>query len=135
MAAYYGLVWRGMPSLYPLPSIFTVILTCFISDHIFDIFNYIVHRILHHRLLYKHIHKMHHAYNSTIAISAIYSHPIEHIFSHLIPLALLLIIMRSHIATSWIHITAFIIWSTIAHSGYHLPFLNSPEFHDFHHVK
>jgi len=124
-----------MPSLYPLPSVFTVISTCFIMDHIYDISNYTVHRILHHRLLYKHIHKMHHDYISTAALAVIHVHPIEQLFSHLIPLALNITIMRCHIATSWIYVTSLVISSSIYHSGYHLPFLSSPEFHDFHHVK
>ncbi|CAG9809405.1 unnamed protein product [Chironomus riparius] len=132
---YYGLQWRGMPALYPLPDIFTVLISCFMNDHIVDIGTYIAHRTLHHKLLYKHIHKKHHEYKSTIAVAVIYSHPIEHIFSHLLPLAFGMIIIRCHIATAWISIMAFMISSTINHSGYHLPFLNSPEYHDFHHVK
>ena len=135
IAAYYGLKWRGMPSFYPLPNIQTVLITSFINDHIFDAVNYTVHRIMHHRFLYKHIHKVHHEYKSTIAIAVFYSHPIEHIFANLLPLPTGVILMRCHIATTWIYIVGHMLSSTITHSGYHLPFLNSSEFHDFHHMK
>ncbi|XP_070490233.1 fatty acid hydroxylase domain-containing protein 2-like [Chironomus tepperi] len=135
IATYYGLKWRGIQDIHALPNVQTVLISCFINDHIVDIGTYISHRTLHHKRLYKHFHKIHHEYKSTIAVSVLYSHPIEHIFAHLIPIALSIIIMRCHFATAWISVMSFLISSTINHSGYHLPFLNSPEFHDFHHMK
>ena len=38
-------------------------------------------RLLHHRLLYKHMHKIHHEWQAPIAMAANYAHPIEHILT------------------------------------------------------
>jgi fatty acid hydroxylase domain-containing protein 2 len=71
-----------------------------------------------------------------IALTAAYAHPIEHVFSNIIPVIVGPLVMGSHLITTWI----WILWVTsetlTAHSGYHLPFLPvSPEAHDFHHLK
>ena len=132
---FYGLRWRGIPDIHTLPNIQTVLISCFLCDHIFDIVNYIVHRTLHHRFLYKYIHKRHHEYKSTIAVAGLHTHPLEMFILSVIPLGSGLIVLGCHIGTAWLYMLLSMISSTIAHSGYHLPFLNSPEFHDFHHVK
>lgn len=78
---------------------------------------------------------MHHEYKSTIAVAVIHSHPIEHLVVNILPLSGGIITMKCHIATVWIYVISFILSSTITHSGYHLPLLNSPQYHDFHHMK
>ena len=132
---FYGLKWRGIPDIQTLPSFQTVLISCLISDHIFEVVNYLSHRILHHRLLYKHMHKMHHEFKPTFAIVATYVHPIEHLILIVIPFGSAFIMMRCHIATAWIYMLRSIINSALVHSGYHLPFMTSSEFHDFHHFK
>ncbi|GAB0090091.1 Fatty acid hydroxylase domain-containing protein [Sergentomyia squamirostris] len=96
---------------------------------------YYSHRLLHHRVLYKLIHKKHHEWISPIAISAMYCHPIEHIFSNLLPPSLGIYFMRSHPASAWILYTIGIVITLNDHSDYHFPLMPSPEAHDFHHLK
>lgn len=42
------------------------------------------HYILHSPFLYKHIHKIHHEYESPFSLAAEYSHPIEYVFGNLV---------------------------------------------------
>jgi methylsterol monooxygenase len=46
-----------------------------------DTIFYHSHRMLHHRFLYKHIHKKHHEWTAPIAACSAYSHPLEHVTS------------------------------------------------------
>lgn len=44
-------------------------------------------------------------------------------------------IMGSHIVSIAAWFSLALVTTSISHCGYHLPFLPSPEFHDFHHLK
>ena len=78
---------------------------------------------------------MHHEYKLTIAGTVFYVHPLDQLLTFIFPLAIATITMRNHISTTWISLMSMGLSSIIIHSGYHLPFLSSPEFHDYHHVK
>lgn len=101
----------------------------------FDRQYFVFLRLLHHPRLYKYIHKRHHEWTSPIAITAVYCHPVEHIFSNLLPPLLGPLILGSHTATSWLWFAIAILSTLNAHSGFHFPFFPSPEAHDFHHLK
>jgi len=96
---------------------------------------YYSHRLSHHPKLYKHFHKIHHEWTAPISIIGIYNHWAEHIVANILPVTLGPVLMGSHMA-SLVMWTCIAITSTqISHGGYHLPFLPSPEAHDYHHLK
>jgi len=45
------------------------------------------------------------------------------------------LIMSSHLSVIWVWQTVATVTSINTHSGYHLPFMPSPEAHDFHHLR
>ncbi|XP_069679070.1 fatty acid hydroxylase domain-containing protein 2 isoform X1 [Periplaneta americana] len=127
--------WRGFPPLRELPTFHWVLAEMAIHILLEEIGFYYSHRLLHSRHLYRFIHKRHHEWTAPIAVTAIYCHPVEHIFSNLLPPFLGVFLMGSHVATAWLWFSLAILSTLNAHSGYHLPFFPSPEAHDFHHLK
>lgn len=84
--------------------------------------------------LYKAIHKQHHQWVAPIGIAAEYAHPFEYIFSNILPMAIGPFLCGSDIITTWIWWGLGMAVTVEHHSGYHLPYLPSPEFHDYHHL-
>jgi sterol desaturase/sphingolipid hydroxylase (fatty acid hydroxylase superfamily) len=134
LIGHYSLRWRGY-EWGKLPTFQWVLLELSICILIEELVFYYSHRLLHNPRIYKYIHKKHHEWTAPIAITAIYCHPIEHIFSNLLPPLLGPLILGSHTATAWLWFTLAILSTLNAHCGYHFPFLPSPEAHDFHHLK
>ncbi|KAH1027003.1 fatty acid hydroxylase domain-containing protein 2 isoform X1 [Dendroctonus ponderosae] len=132
---YYSMKWRGFPGIRELPTFHWVLYELAIHIMVEEAAFYYSHRFLHSKHIYKYIHKQHHEWTAPIAVTAIYCHPIEHIFSNLVPPFLGVFVMGSHVATAWLWFTLAILSTLNAHSGYHLPFFPSPEAHDFHHLK
>eukprot|EP01117_Protostelium_nocturnum_P000302 TRINITY_DN10369_c0_g1_i2.p1 TRINITY_DN10369_c0_g1~~TRINITY_DN10369_c0_g1_i2.p1 ORF type:complete len:269 (-),score=62.09 TRINITY_DN10369_c0_g1_i2:88-894(-) len=132
----------GMPSIHsPLPSLFTVVSSIIAFMLFVDTTFYWSHRLLHHRLIYKYIHKQHHEYKTSIGIAAEYANPIETIISNTFPTIGCCMFMGSHLglALFWFALRE---WETLeAHSGYYfpysfwhlLPFQSGSERHDYHH--
>lgn len=74
-------------------------------------------------------------FSAPVSIMSLYAHPFEHVFSNVSPVVAGMIILKAPISTAWIIMSFTMIGSLGDHSGYHLPFLHSPEFHDWHHLK
>jgi len=132
---YKAMVWRGVQDIRVLPSFHSVILELIGFLLVEEVLFYYIHWALHHRRVYKYIHKKHHEWTAAVAFISLYSHPLEHLLSNLIPVAFGPFLFGSHIATAWLWFTMGLLNTLNSHSGYHLPFFPSPEQHDFHHLK
>eukprot|EP00743_Colponemidia_sp_Colp-15_P006676 GILK01007200.1.p1 GENE.GILK01007200.1~~GILK01007200.1.p1 ORF type:complete len:347 (+),score=37.98 GILK01007200.1:132-1172(+) len=130
VAQYVGVQTRA-----PLPRFWRLVYDgiCFFVCE--ELLFYYSHRLLHHPRIYKYIHKIHHEWQAPIGITAIYAHPLEHVVSNMLPLTTGVLLTGGHIAAYWIWQTVAIFTTVTVHSGYHLPFLPSPQAHDFHHLK
>lgn len=98
---------------------------------------YGMHVLLHSRVLYTRVHKIHHRLTAPVAFAALYTHPLETVIGTIVPLGLGVVLLRTHL---WI----YCLWCVIAtvstchdHSGYRLPFVPKfmiqPNSHDLHH--
>ncbi|TPX54413.1 hypothetical protein PhCBS80983_g05938 [Powellomyces hirtus] len=139
-------VWLGMRFLeVPFPPWTTIALSCLFCLAVEDCYHYFVHRLMHHRLLYKHVHKVHHEFSAPFGIAAEYAHPIETVVLgqgfFLGPVMLLMMGVDVHVVTMAIWLAVRLIETVDVHAGYDfpwalhhwLPFLGGPAFHDHHH--
>ncbi|XP_048752717.1 fatty acid hydroxylase domain-containing protein 2-like isoform X2 [Ostrea edulis] len=132
---YFLLKWRDSDLSFTPPAIPTFFLHLSGFVVIEEIGFYYSHRLMHSSFLYKRVHKKHHEWTAPIGLTAVYSHPIEMLVTNLIPFLCGPVVFGSCLVTAlWWFAIAFTV-TIIHHSGYHLPLLPSPEFHDFHHLK
>jgi sterol desaturase/sphingolipid hydroxylase (fatty acid hydroxylase superfamily) len=83
-----------------------------------EILFYSIHRLFHTRRLYR-FHKIHHSWVHTAAISTLYSHPVEHLFSNIVPVMLSAWLAGFSFteARLW-HLFALIYTMVCSHGGY-----------------
>ena len=111
-----------------------------------DFFFYSAHYLLHTPFLYRHVHKIHHEYNTSVSIAGFHMHIFEAFLSNGLPSKIYISLVS--LAFGEIHITIVTIWMILrmydahnGHSGYNfswtpiqiLPFCANDDFHDFHH--
>lgn len=127
--------WESYPRWYDLA---WRVFLCLVIE---DTWHYFLHRALHDKRIYKHIHKVHHYFQSPFGMTAEYAHPAETIilgFGFFIGLLLL----TNHIVFLWVWVTVRLLETIDVHSGYDVPYINvlhllpfyaGSRFHDFHH--
>lgn len=135
MLNYHGWSQRAVSSLLHVPSSFETFATLLLCMVCHDFIFYHGHKLLHHRAIYKHIHKKHHEWQAPIAAAAVYAHPLEHALTGIISTSAALVLLASPIPIAWLWYTWIGFQVQNDHSGYHFPLMFSPEFHDYHHLK
>ncbi|XP_074528607.1 fatty acid hydroxylase domain-containing protein 2 [Halichoeres trimaculatus] len=135
VAVYHLMTLRGNPCGPELPTFHWALMELAFFSILEEIMFYYSHRLFHHPSLYKHFHKQHHEWTAPIGIVSTYAHPLEHVISNMLPVVMGPIILGSHVSTTSMWYCLALFSTTISHCGYHLPFLPSPEFHDFHHLR
>jgi sterol desaturase/sphingolipid hydroxylase (fatty acid hydroxylase superfamily) len=108
------------------------ILNVFLIGNLSNIFFYIIHRLFHINYFYKRIHNIHHEFIEPVAPSALYAHPLEHIFANTLPFLFGYLICGGcsyYITLLLICFGSFI--TTIAHVNHNIDFFGDE--HIFHH--
>ncbi|XP_062518021.1 methylsterol monooxygenase 1-like [Corticium candelabrum] len=132
----------GIPFDYEsIPPWYNILLRMYACLLVEDTWHYFFHRLLHHKRLYKHVHKIHHNFQAPFGMVAEYAHPIETMvlgFGFFIGIML----FANHIFLLWTWMAVRLIETIDVHSGYNiklnplhiLPFYGGNEYHDFHHM-
>ncbi|KAG5849452.1 hypothetical protein ANANG_G00110580 [Anguilla anguilla] len=127
--------WESMPRW---PYLVVQCYSCAVMD---DTWFYFTHRLLHHKRIYRHIHKVHHEFTAPFGMQAEYAHPLETV---ILGAGFLIgpMVFRSHLALLWIWLLFRLLETVDIHSGYDppvnpmhiIPFYAGTQFHDFHHM-
>jgi sterol desaturase/sphingolipid hydroxylase (fatty acid hydroxylase superfamily) len=100
---------------------------------VYDLLFFFSHWALHSPLLYQRIHKIHHEWQTPIALAAAYAHPVEHVMSNIAPAVVATFLFRPHYLTYITFSTMGLLITLDAHSGYE--FLDTCGFHFYHHFR
>jgi len=123
------------PDLRYIPGAIQTFATLFVCMFCHDFIFYHGHKMLHHKSIYKYIHKKHHEWQAPIAAAAVYAHPVEHFLTGILSTSAGLLVMSPQVPVYWLWYCWIGFQVQNDHSGYHFPIMFSPEFHDYHHLK
>ena len=114
------------------------ILSVLIMIVMHDMYSYWIHRLMHHKLIFKYTHLLHHKFHNPSPWSAFAFHPLEAILTMgIIPLIIFTI--PWHNLALVIFITIMIFYDTYVHWGFNIKVFkifkwqNTPLEHDLHH--
>ncbi len=133
-ALHYGsrALGFGLSFSPELPSLWEVARTAVTLVAVVEVGFYYSHRLLHWPPLYV-FHKVHHSFVTPIALSAIYSHPLEALLSSVLSICGPAFFLGTHVVL--FYLASLLGWAVtcVSHSGYAGP-LNRAA-HDLHHSK
>lgn len=133
--AYWWMPARGAPTWPSTPSLWTEARDFAVFIVAEELLFFSSHWLLHRKAIYRFVHEQHHEFSAPFAIAAIYAHPLEHMLGNMLPLTAGPLICGSHISTTLLWITMAIVNTMTTHSGYRLPGMPDPSFHDWHHAQ
>ena len=94
------------------------------------------------QVMYAHIHKVHHQFTFSVSIAATATHPVEYLFSNVLPFVAGPTLLGAHCATIYVWLIYRMGETMAHHSGYDfpwsmftlLPFQGDARAHDLHHA-
>lgn len=118
-----------------------VLAQCFGCAVVEDTWHYFLHRLLHHRRIYKYIHKVHHEFTAPFGMQAEYAHPAETLILGA-GFFIGILLFCNHVFFLWAWVSFRLLETIDVHSGYEIPlnplhlipFYGGTRFHDFHHM-
>ena len=94
-----GMKWKAST----LPSVAEVLGQLFISMMLDDTWFYWSHLLLHHKSIYKYIHKQHHNFVITEGYAVDYAHPVKDLMSNTISTLIGPLLLKSHMTVVWLY--------------------------------
>lgn len=100
-----------------------------------DTLIYFIHRGLHHRLIYKHVHKLHHSYVHTTAFAAFAFHPLDG-FLQGVPYQLFVFCFPFYSIAHLVSLSVVLLWTINIHDrmSMGIPGVNCAAHHTIHHT-